>query len=107
MQAGSDGKSGRHASYCCLLYTSKATVTVTKDEHNKLSASVAYTVDGKPIDEASYENIYTLPEPVSYTHLDVYKRQSSAGRQSIRNNRSRYCRLYKEHTLCEHFFTGI
>ena len=50
----------------------KATVTVTKDEHNKLSASVAYTVDGKPIDEASYENIYTLPEPTE-TELLVSK----------------------------------
>ena len=43
----------------------KATVTVTKDADNKLSASVVYTVGDKPIDEASYENIYTLPEPTT------------------------------------------
>ena len=52
----------------CLLYTSDDE-TYDNHRHNRDEEAYAYP-------HQTFRTDYRLEEPVSYTHLDVYKRQS-------------------------------
>ena len=77
--------------YCCLLYTSNRSVNAIKLKAGRLNLGpmlengsyvtlnqVAIALTGRPFSsyyKKSWIENRGMPVPVSYTHLDVYKRQ--------------------------------
>ena len=60
----------------CLLYTSKVLLAEKAQSAEKDTEAPAEPMPEVPVYRETANYAYEAGEPVSYTHLDVYKRQS-------------------------------
>ena len=67
--------------YSCLLYTSTIYTAAAEEAARKQLESVTekWSAQYPTKESVTMFPVFTVPEPVPYTHLDVYKRQDRYG----------------------------